>query len=51
MAPGYHNSYQDPGYANIIKTMKKELLIPREMVGDMDKEYPIMLDIIDKYWD
>ena len=46
-----HNSYQDPEYENIIKTMKKELLIQREIVGDVDKEYPIMLDIIDKHWD
>jgi len=46
-----HNSYQDPRYTNIIKTMKNELLIQREMVGDMDKNYPIMLDIIDKHWD
>ena len=45
-----HNSYQDPEYADIIKTMKEELLIQRKMIGDMDKEYPIMLDIIDKYW-
>jgi hypothetical protein len=31
--------------------MKKELLMQREIVGDVDKEYPIMLDIIDKHWD
>ena len=46
-----HNSYHDTEYANIIKTMKKELLIQREIVGNVDKEYPIMLDIIDKHWD
>ena len=46
-----HNAYQDGEYADIIKTMKAELLIQRKMIGDMDKEYPIMQDIIDKYWD
>jgi len=46
-----HNAYQDGEYADIIKTMKTELLIQRKIIGDMDKEYPIMQDIIDKYWD
>jgi hypothetical protein len=46
-----HNAYQDAEYADIIETMKTELLIQRKIIGDMDKEYPIMQDIIDEYWD
>ena len=46
-----HNAYRDVEYAEIIKTMKTELLTQRKMIGDIDKEYPIMQDIIDKYWD
>ena len=45
-----YNAYQDAEYVEIIKTMKTELLIQRKMIGDMDKEYLIMKDILDKYW-
>ena len=46
-----HNAYKDDEYASIIKTMKIELLKQREAVGDMDGDYPVMQDILEKYWE
>ena len=46
-----HNAYEDDAYASIIETMKVELLKQREAVGDMDKDYPVMHDILEKYWE
>jgi hypothetical protein len=46
-----HNAYEDDEYASIIKTMKIELLKQREAVGDMDGNYPVMQDILEKYWE
>ncbi len=46
-----HNAYKDDEYSSIIKRMKIELLKQREAVGDMDGDYPVMQDILEKYWE
>lgn len=45
-----HNAYSDPEYADIINQMKEDLLELREQYGDTDEKYPVMQNIIDKYW-
>lgn len=44
-----YNAYKDPAYSSIISEMKKELIKLREEVGDTDKEYPIMKEILDAH--
>ena len=46
-----HNAYYDPGYQDIIKEMKKEILRQREMLGDTDKDNPEIREIIAQHWD
>ncbi len=45
------NAYGDPQYLDVITSMKKELIALRNELGDTDKQYPVMQDIIRKYWD
>ena len=45
-----HNAYNDPTYVEIIKEMKLELQKQREVAGDTDKNYPVMIEIFKKYW-
>ena len=45
------NAYHDPKYATIIKEMKEELIRQKQLAGDSDNPYPIMIEIMDKHWD
>jgi arylsulfatase A-like enzyme len=45
------NAYGDPVYLEIIVSMKKDLLRLRREAGDTDEQYPVMGEIIEKYWD
>ncbi len=44
------NAYEDSKYAMIIDEMKKELLKQKNLAGDSDASYPIMEEIMEKYW-
>ena len=46
-----HNAYTDAQYAKVIKEMKMELLKQKELVGDLDEDYPVMKEIFAKHWD
>ena len=46
----YHNLYNDPKYAPIIRQMKKDLLNLRKEVGDTDEKYPEMQELLEKYY-
>ncbi len=45
------NEYNNPVYSEVIKELKKELRRLREELGDTDENYPIMQEILKKYWD
>ena len=45
-----HNAYNEEVYKDIIKEMKIELQKQREMVGDTDKNYPVMQEIFKEYY-
>ena len=45
------NAYDEPQYAEIIKNLKKELLLQKKLAGDSDSHNPIMNEIIDEHWD
>jgi len=45
-----NNAYNDEEYADIIAEMKVELLKLRTETGDTDEKYPVMQQIIEKYW-
>ncbi|MEN7550715.1 sulfatase [Rapidithrix thailandica] len=45
-----HNAYQDSEYQDVIKEMKEELLAQRQEFGDTDAQYPVMQEIMEKYW-
>lgn len=45
-----HNAINDAKYRDVIIAMKDELKKKREELGDTDKKYPIMQEIIAKHW-
>jgi arylsulfatase A-like enzyme len=44
------NAYNNPQYADIIQSMKNELINLRKELGDMDEQSPVMQDIFKKHW-
>lgn len=45
------NAYDDSAYREIIASMKKDLIRLRTEAGDTDEQYPVMGEIIEKYWE
>ena len=45
------NAYDDPSYRETINLMKQDLIRLRTEAGDTDEEYPVIGEIIEKYWD
>ena len=46
-----HNAYEEEAYAEVIKTMKKELIQLRMECGDTDEYNPIMQEILQAHWE
>ena len=46
-----HNLYGDPGYADIISSLKAELKKQREELNETDANYPKLQKIIEENWD
>ena len=44
------NAYNDPQYAELIKSMKVDLLKKKEQVDDSDQLYPVMKEILAEHW-
>lgn len=44
------NRINDPYYASVIEQMKRELIEERKKVGDTDENYPVMQDLVERYF-
>jgi len=45
------NVYDDPDYADVVKTLKARLAEMRKANGDTDEPFPEMKKVIDEFWD